>query len=126
VRNALPVPLTQYGNPGPGGVYEHFDQVTLNPPATATRGEIDLLYQPTSWEYIQFLHLANQGTNAFLGDTGEDMLEAWLNTGMAAPHTMASATVTVPEPGVAVSLAAGIAFVATLARRRAGHRTRDR
>jgi hypothetical protein len=37
VRNALPVPLTQYGNPGPGGVYEHFDQVTLNPPATATR-----------------------------------------------------------------------------------------
>jgi hypothetical protein len=125
VRNALPVPLTQYGNPGPGGVYEHFDQVTLNPPATATRGEIDLLYQPTSWEYIQFLHLANEGTNAFLGDTGEDMLEAWLNTGMAAPHTMASATVTVPEPGVAVSLATGIALVATLARRRARRRTRD-
>jgi hypothetical protein len=125
VRNALPVPLTQYGNPGPGGFYEHFDQVTLNPPATATRGEIDLLYQPTSWEYIQFLHLANEGTNAFLGDTGEDMLEAWLNTGMAAPHTMASATVTVPEPGVAVSLATGIALVATLARRRARRRTRD-
>jgi hypothetical protein len=46
------------------------------------------------------------------------MLEAWLNTGMAAPHTMASTTIAVPEPGAALSLVAGIAFLATVGRRR--------
>jgi hypothetical protein len=51
---------------------------------------IDLLYQPTSWEYVQFLKLANSGAG-FLGSTGSDLLEAWLATGMAAPHSMASA-----------------------------------
>jgi hypothetical protein len=50
--------------------------VSLSPPPTATRGEIDLLYQPTSWEYIQFLALANDGTTAFLADEGDNMLEA--------------------------------------------------
>jgi cytochrome c553 len=119
IRNALPVPADQYGNPGPGGVYDHFDVVPLDPPATAIRGEIDLLYQPTSWEYIQFLQLANEGTNAFLGEEGDKMLKAWLNTGMAAPHTMASTTITVPEPGSMWSIAAGIAFLATIGRRRA-------
>jgi cytochrome c553 len=121
VRNALPEPPDQYGNPGPGGVYDHFDQVTFAPPATATRGEIELLYQPTSWEYIQFLQLGNDGSNAFLGGQGDDILEAWLNTGMAAPHTMASETITLPEPGVALSLAAGGALLGALARRRDRH-----
>jgi hypothetical protein len=89
-RNALPVPDSQYG--GPGGTYDHFDEVTLSPPSGADHASIDLLYQPTSWEYIQFLYLGNDGGNAFLADEGTNMLDAWLNTGMAAPYTMASAT----------------------------------
>ena len=92
IRNALPVPADQYGDPGPGGVYEHFDQLVLNPPPGATNAEIDLLYQTTSWEYVQFLYLANTGAVAFLADTGEDLLEAWLATGMSEPVVMASTT----------------------------------
>lgn len=91
-RNALPVPATQYGNPGATGAYNHWDQLLLNPPATAAYAEIRLLYQPTSWEYVQFLYLANTGQNAFLANEGVHLLNAWLNTGMAEPHVMASAT----------------------------------
>jgi hypothetical protein len=90
-RNILPVPSSQYGNPGPGGTYNCFDQVALNPPAGAVYATVDLLYQPTSWEYIQFLYLANTRQNAFLAEEGAYLLEAWLNTGMAAPYKMASA-----------------------------------
>ncbi len=43
------------------------------------------MYQPTSWEYIQFLYLANNGQNAFLASEGMNLLNAWLNTGMAEP-----------------------------------------
>ncbi len=97
-RNALPVPADQYGNPGPGGRYNYWDEVTLNPPAGAAYATIDLLYQPTSWEYIQFLYLANNGGNAFLADEGSNMLDAWLHAGadkgiaMAKPYVMASTT----------------------------------
>ena len=48
------------------------------------------MYQPTSWEYIQFLMLANDGSVDFLKDEGKNLLQAWLNTGMAEPHEMAS------------------------------------
>jgi hypothetical protein len=90
-RNALPVPASQYGNPHPLGSYNHWDEVTLNPPPGAETASIEMLYQPTSWEYIQFLYLANNKQNAFLANEGDYMLEAWLNTGMAAPYVMASA-----------------------------------
>jgi hypothetical protein len=98
VRNALPVPATQYGG-APGGSYDYFDEFTLNPPAGAQSATVDLMYQPTSWEYIQFLYLGNNGQNAFLGEEGVNMLEAWLNTGMAEPYVMASTTWGTP-PGV--------------------------
>jgi hypothetical protein len=92
-RNALPVPADQYGG-APGGTYSHVDALSLNvPESEAAYAEIDLLYQPTSWEYIQFLYLAvNQEGNPFLADEGANMLEAWLATGMAEPYVMASAT----------------------------------
>jgi len=86
-RNALPVPASQYGNPGPGETYRFWDEIDLDavrPPAAVSAG-IDLLYQGTSWEYIQFLEEASEGTNpaeggnAFLGEEGEHMLEAWIN-----------------------------------------------
>lgn len=91
-RNTLPVPTSQFGNPGVGGVYQHYDQLTLNPPTDAVYATIDLLYQGTSWEYIQFLQLANNHENVFLSTEGNNLLEAWLNTGMAKPQLMASTT----------------------------------
>jgi hypothetical protein len=116
VRNALPAPADQYGDPGSGGVYDHWDAVTFTPPAGAVRGEVKLLYQSMSWEYIQFLQRANDGSNAFLAGEGDAILEAWLNTGMSAPHTMASATILVPEPGRLAMLAAGLLLLAKLRR----------
>ncbi len=89
-RNALPVPADQYGNPAANGVYNYWDDFALNPPAGATYATIDMMYQGTSWEYIQFLKEANTGQNAFLGAEGVNMLEAWLNTGMVAPYVMTS------------------------------------
>jgi len=86
-RNTLPMPLNQYGEPGPGGVYNHWDQLNMAAlrPAGAISASIALLYQGTSWEYIQFLEEANhgsneeQGGNVFLGEEGEKILEAWIN-----------------------------------------------
>jgi len=93
IRNALPVPANQYGGGTAGSTYNYYDEVPLNPPAGAHSATISLMYQPTSWEYIQFLYLANKlPAGAFLADEGSNMLEAWLNTGMAEPHVMASTT----------------------------------
>ncbi len=103
-RNALPVPATQYGGPGPGGVFDYRDTITLHPPVGAVYATIDLLYQPTSWEYIQFLYLANTRQNAFLGAEGVNLLDAWMNTGMAAPYVMASTTWGTPPAPPAVDL----------------------
>jgi hypothetical protein len=38
------------------------------------------------------LYLANTGENTFLADEGVNMLDAWLHTGMAEPHIMATTT----------------------------------
>lgn len=90
-RNALPVPATQFGNPGPGGTYLHYDTVPMTPPVGATRADVELLYQTSSWEYIQFLKLANPGTNAFLATAGDEIFDAWRNTGQSTPEVMAKA-----------------------------------
>jgi len=97
IRNILPVPATQYGDPGAGGTYNYWDAFTLNPPPGAVTATISLEYQPTSWEYIQFLDHANSGTVAFLASEGANILDAWLNTGMAAPYVMATASWTAPD-----------------------------
>lgn len=98
-RNASPVPADQYGGSA-GGTYNHFATVDLKPPSGASYATIDLLYQPTSWEYIQFLYEANNGTVTFLANEGKNMLDAWTATGMAEPIVMNSATwgETAPEP----------------------------
>jgi hypothetical protein len=115
-RNALPVPATLYGDPsagGNGGVYDHWDDVPFTVPQGAQSARVRLLYQSTSWEYVQFLWKANHGSDTpdlpplgdpFLGREGVNMLDAWLNTGMAAPFEMASTLVAVtpvalPAPG---------------------------
>ena len=91
-RNALPVPAAQYGSPTAGGTYNYWDTITLSPPTGAVYATIDLLYQSTSWEYIQFLYLANNKANTFLANEGVNLLNAWLNTGMSEPFVMASTT----------------------------------
>ena len=90
-RNALPVPATQYGNPAPGGVYRHYDDVALNPPPGATHADIELLYQTASWDYVQFLRLANPGASAFLATAGQDLFDAYMATGGSQPEVMARA-----------------------------------
>ncbi len=96
-RHALPVPPDQYGDPGSDGTYRYWDEVTLSPPAGAMSAAIALRYQPTSWEYVQFLHLANDGSIAHLADTGSDLVAAWRNTGMAAPHDIDTIAWTVAD-----------------------------
>jgi hypothetical protein len=59
-----------------------------------------LLYQGTSWEYIQFLYLANNGENAFLGQEGVNMLDAWLN----APSAMDPLNRTMVPPVVMATI----------------------
>ena len=99
-RNTLPVPADQYNGGGSGSTYNYWDEISLNPPLSADHARIELLYQGTSWEYIQFLNLANKQQNAFLGQEGINMLDAWLNATtemdplkrkMVAPIVMASA-----------------------------------
>jgi hypothetical protein len=115
-RNASPVPQNQYDGQ-PGGTYEHYDEVPLNPPSGAATATIELLYQPTSWEYIQFLYLAsewyatNTEGNAFLADEAANMLDAWLNAwpdtpemAMAAPFVMASASWRAEDPACSLGL----------------------
>jgi hypothetical protein len=100
VRNALLVPADQYGNPGSGGVYEYWDEVSYTKPSGATYAEITLYYQGTSWEYVQFLWKGNNEQNAFLGQEGVNMLDAWINADPAAPMVppFAMATAAWGEP----------------------------
>jgi hypothetical protein len=91
-RNCLPIPATQYGDPGPGGTFDYWDEFTLNPPVGADHARISLVYQSTSWEYLSFLYLANDGSVLHLADTGLDLIRSWFRTGMARPEVMAVAT----------------------------------
>jgi hypothetical protein len=102
IRNALPVPYEQFGNPGAGGVYDHWVDYDFEIPAGAETAEVRLFYQQTTWEYIQFLWLQNDQQGPFLGQEGVNMLDAWLNNGMAPPVEMSftSAAVTSVTPGV--------------------------
>ena len=90
IRNCLPMPATQYGNPGPGGKFDYWDEFTMNPPAGADHATIRLVYQSTSWEYLSFLFLANDGSVTHLKDTGKDLIRSWFRTGMARPEVMAT------------------------------------
>jgi hypothetical protein len=117
VRNALPVPADQYGGAGSGSTYRYWDELALNPPAGAAYAQINLLYQSTSWEYIQFLERANTGQNAFLGSEGANLLQAWLNTGMASPQVMASTMWGTPPAPSCATPGAPQSLVAQPARR---------
>lgn len=99
-RNALPVPATQFGNPGPGGTYNYWDERAFPIPDGAASAQIRLFYQQTSWEYIQFLWKQNDTLSPFLGQEGINMLDAWLNTGQNAPLQLAVTTASGLVPSV--------------------------
>jgi hypothetical protein len=92
-RSSLPVPASQFGDPGPGGTYNYWDDVPFLIPATATSAQVRLYYQQTSWEYIQFLWKQNDQLSPFLGNEGINMLDAWLNTGESPPFQIHMVTV---------------------------------
>jgi len=138
-RNALPVPASQYGNPGPGGTYDHFDVVPFAIPGGAVRAEVGLYYQATSWEYIQFLWKQPTSNplpaSTFLANEGVNMLDAWLNarlndadpnSTMAPPYVMATTTVELPEPGGLAMLLVGSGALSLLVRRRRSARLATR
>lgn len=88
-RNCTPVPASSYGNPGPGGTYRHWDELALTPPRGAVAARVRLMYQPTSFEYVQFLASANDGSVPYLAQEGQKLFDTWLATTMAKPHPMA-------------------------------------
>ena len=112
IRNIVPVGDNQYGALAAGDIYNHWDDIDLNAPVNAVYATIDLLYQGTSWEYVQFLDKANNKQNAFLGQEGVNMLEAWINAEvpvaievggdkkMVPPAVMASIVWGTPPPPV--------------------------
>jgi hypothetical protein len=100
-RSALPVPHSQYGNPDAGGVYDYWSTSQFAVPPGAVRAEVRLIYQQTSWEYIQFLSLENDQQSTFLGQEGVHLLDGWLNTGQAAPLEIAMADVDLALGGIA-------------------------
>jgi hypothetical protein len=106
-RSCLPVPYDQFGG-APGGTFNYWDENDFEIPSGAASAEVRLYYQQTSWEYIQFLWLANDTQGPFLGQEGINMLDAWLNTGQNAPFEMDSASITlgpaVGAPGEAHGL----------------------
>jgi len=116
-RNALPVPADQYGAPAGTAAYNYWDEIALTPPAGAAYATINLMYQPTSWEYVQFLYLGNNKTNTFLAAEGDNLLAAWLNTGMAEPMVMASATWGSAPPPPCVTPGAPQSLTATAAKK---------
>jgi hypothetical protein len=96
-RNALPMPDSQYGNPGPGGAYEHWDEFNIKAiaPQGAVSATLTLYYQGTSWEYVQFMYKAAENppphAGTFLAEEGLNFLDAWVKTGMVSPYPMATA-----------------------------------
>lgn len=126
-RNALPVPSSQYGGGTAGSTYNYWDQIDLGTlkPAGAVSASITLYYQGTSWEYIQFLYKANNGQNAFLGQEGVNMLDAWINADipvaievagdrkMVPPVVMATAQWGTPPTGNVPPVAVGDSYTIT-------------
>ena len=81
-RNALPVPADTYPIL-PDGKLQHWDDVVLPVPVGANRAEVQVFYQSTSREYVDFLRFANTTT-----DRSETFYQAWLNTGMSPPEPL--------------------------------------
>jgi hypothetical protein len=101
LRNALPVPSSQFGDPGPGGTYNYWDERHFTIPAYAVSAQVRLYYQQTSWEYVQFVWKQNDRLNTFLSNEGVNFLDGWLNNGECPPLQLALTAVSGLIPPVA-------------------------
>jgi hypothetical protein len=90
-RNASPVPAAAYPVLE-NGKLRHWDEVPLPVPVGAARADIQVYYQSTSPEYVDFLVRANT-TNSL----GRDFQQAWLSTGMSPPEPLLAPSGT-PQP----------------------------
>ena len=91
-RNILPVPADAYPL-RQDGTYQYWDTLDVPIPAGAAHADVTLFYQSTSREYVTFLRHANQ-SNA----DGENLYQAWLNTGMSAPEPLAAVGLDLEAP----------------------------
>jgi len=76
---------------------QHHDLALYGLPSNAVRAEVSLYYQSTSKEYMDFLRDANV-TN----DLGQQLHDAWVAQGRAAPVLMATATADLDLTGATV------------------------
>jgi hypothetical protein len=107
-RGATNAELEAVQSPPVGYSYadsQYWDVTEYALPLTATHAEVELLYQTTSKEYVEFLRDENV-TN----DRGQDLYDAWVAQGRAAPIVMQSDTVSVMVP---TSVASGPAATVT-------------
>lgn len=81
-RNALPVPAGAYPTL-PSGKLQHWGDTLFPVPIGAARADVQVYYQSASPELINFLRRANATNNR-----GQDLYQAWLNTGKAPPEPM--------------------------------------
>lgn len=81
-RNALPVPADAYARL-PNGRLQHWDDAPFPVPIGAALAEVQVYYQSSAREYIEFLRRANT-TNA----RGQNLYQAWLATGMSPPEPL--------------------------------------
>ena len=81
---------------------QNWDTSTFTMPASAVRVWVELLYQTTSRDYIVFLRDQNT-TNT----TGQDLYDAWVTNGRAAPVVMETDSLVLNATGVATAEDAG-------------------
>jgi hypothetical protein len=81
---------------------QNWDTSTFVMPASAVRVWVELLYQTTSRDYIVFLRDQNTTSTA-----GQDLYDAWVANGRAAPVVMKADSLVLNATGVTVSADAG-------------------
>ena len=69
---------------------QYWDDTVYELPATTAKADVTLLYQTTTTEYVEFLRDENTTNSA-----GQDLYDAWVAQGRAAPELMAQASATV-------------------------------
>lgn len=89
---------------------QYWDETSYEVPFTTTRVVVNLLYQTTSKEFVEFLRDENVTNTA-----GQTMYDLWAAHGKSRPEVMASDTLDLPGP-VAVGGGPGVQFAIVGAR----------
>ncbi|NDV63561.1 hypothetical protein G0Q06_13940 [Puniceicoccales bacterium CK1056] len=91
--------FAEFGGQPVGHTYadgQNWDDSSYTVPAGAVRAEVNLYYQSTSKEFIEFLKNENNGPE---GNIGDKMYDLWNDNGKCPPTLMASTDVPVLESG---------------------------